>query len=597
MSIPAGWTLTSRNLKPRTVVIFDPDSKNITADGRHDINNFGILDHGFELNLDFWGEVILRNIKLFFSNVDGFFDPYLNEIGDIVLSDSFGYLPLRSIQWIIGNTTTMTSASFKQKYRIFRPRINDIIVFTDGINRETITVNSVSCAVGTPSICTVGFPSGSLVNTYNEYDLAMIEPVLGRDVVIKIRLDGSAGDYEIFRGIARSAFSWNLNNNKTSLDIDNKFGLFLNREMRIQSGSPTPTQRCNSAGSLASTIAWTTQTGNGTLSGVTVYVGSKLGEWIVTFSDDTNFTVTGPNCFSKAGSTGADFYDNTDASDSQICIPSANWGGTPAADDVLHFYISVNFSAKTVAEIIYDLLNIYAEIPSGNIDVGGTGVTDTSEQANYRFNKAYYLLQTETLIISFSEPITITEAILAVLPHAMAQLTLLYENKIGIHLIHPDFYVGGEYNALEGETDNYRIEILPFVNEFIVHYGWDYENGSYQYTYTYPEKDSENRSLKMFNKKVSKEIFLPGFYSNTNPEAYAKRYYSFFKCGVPVLQAETSLAMLEYDVGEKLNDAIYTSYNAANSQLIIYKIENSLIDKYRINLHLYAKPENEDGAW
>jgi len=368
--------------------------------------------------------------------------------------------------------------------------------------------------------------------------------------------------------------------------------------MRLHASSTSPTQRTNTSGSLATSLAWNTGS-SGTCSGVTTYTGAQIGEWVVTFSDNTNFTVNGANCKDKAGTTGANFFDQTDATDSQIQIPSVNWGGTRATDDTLTFYISANFENKTVPEIIYELLGSYAGVSDDYIDVGGTGVTDTSERANYSFNKAYYVLSTESISISFDQPITIGEAIITVNAHAMAYLTQMTGGNFRLFLLNPQYQFpsyGLDRNEIM-DIQNYRTE---YINEFIINYGWDYTNGEYQYTYTYPPSDNENPSYQYFGKKRTHTIEMPGMYSSTDAETWAKRYYFTWFMGVNLVKMTGSLYFVNINAGDLVED-LPAGFNDwvddADPEGLVISTSKQFLSHNKVDVIMWIPGENYNSIW
>jgi hypothetical protein len=147
---------------------------------------------------------------------------------------------------------------------------------------------------------------------------------------------------------------------------------------------------------------------NGNYNEVIIYPNANLGQWVVTFTSATAFKVTGPNTENKAGTTGEDFYDATDASDSQIKIPSGFWHGTPAVGDILTFNVSANFNNISVGSIIQELISNYGGLAAAYHSITTTALSDDSDKITW----------------SFDSPITVGEAITLMLPHAMGNLYL-----------------------------------------------------------------------------------------------------------------------------------------------------------------------------
>lgn len=585
ISLPTGWSDDLANpagCRPKLSIEIDPDDRDIEPTGIHDIHKIRSIITGVDTpDPDFMDELELKDITVGLNNPDEYFNAFTSRAGPN---------PFRRIFRILDEATTSNPVDLRPG--AFNFMVGDVAYFTDGTNLESASLNSAAAN-------SIGW-SGSLSNTYNAGDLVATIPVTGNIVNVILGIDGEAATERVFRGRVREPFE--TADQTAMIKIDNFITDVLKQELTIKATSDSPTERSNASGTLATTLAWT-YAGNGnddgSCSGVTVYTGASLGQWTVTFSDATNFTVTGPNCKDKAGTTGSNFFDQTDATDSQIQIPSANWGGTKGDDDVLTFYICANYETKTVPEIVYGLLNVYGGIAEANIDViSGGDVTDnsTSGWADYSFNLAYNKVNGETMTISFYKSMSVAEAILQVLPHALGYLGQMLDGKLRILLLHPLFYFD-TYTDVDF-IGHPKISSTDIVNEIIINYGWDYENEVYQYSFIYPTIDSENTSFKLHGKKVTKTIYLPGFYTEANAEFYAERYYSVWKNGLILAETVSPLTAIEAEFGNKINlDGGNPDMNL--DDFLIYKIEKQLGAKNRVKIFSLKAGfmQDEDDVW
>ena len=374
------------------------------------------------------------------------------------------------------------------------------------------------------------------------------------------------------------------------IKIDNYFSRFLEKEIKIHASSHYPDRRATSGGAgLASSISWN-EGSAGTCSGVTTYTGARIGQWTLTFSSNTAFVAVGPNCIEKAGSTAADFYDQTDATDSQICIPSANWGGTRENGDVMTFFICANFSSKTVPEIIYELLVNYAGISTDRIDCHASGPTESS--SDYSFNIVYDVLSSDTYSMSFDqEGTTIAEAIMSVLPHDLCFLTQNAEGKFSMIVISP-----GKNNDIDSNPSLYNTDSFEWVNEkrttwqapyynlFKVNYSYDYSEGTYDHTFFYPISD--NKYEKILGQTRLFELNLPAVGSYNDALTRANRYWLMFGLGINMGEAVANLNAIDWSVGQTLD--IPDGYNTVTPTIhIITKTERQLSGKFRVKLTGY----------
>lgn len=598
MKLDATWIAALQKpagVQPIIEVVIDPDGRNIKLDGTRD--SFSISPIITEINIDpsSYNEIILNDVMIQFNDSQEFFN---------CLSQRGGFAPIRIFTCQVSGSQTATSIVVNKTGFV----AGDLVTFTDGTNSETVKLTSVTDSW--PSGETLYFASGSLSNTYTSGDIVSTSPILGSTVRIDLRLKGlgCAGTKTVFLGVIRQPFVWDKGG--VILKVDNYFSQFLQKPLRIKSTSYNPKQRLTNSTNLSDSDTAVTTSGTFDLDQVTVYNEAYVGQWAVTFTDATNFTVTGPNCNAKAGAVGSDFFDQTDATDSQIKIASAAWGGTWDVAETVTFYLSVNFVThgpglyyySNVAQIVYDLLVSYGEISTDYMDVSGA-ITDYSfaYSWNYWYDILESLVSASQLYISFDTQMTVGEAINTVLPHQMAYLTQLTDGKLEIFAIRPAAFYYEEYAT---HSNSYlfklrrdgvsQIGFMDFYNEIIVKYGWDYVNGEYQYTYAYPL--GVNKSSKLYGKTRQLVLEMPAYYSEADAEAIAKRYSAFWAYGKDYITQDYTLYDIEVPIGTRIKTPLYFN-DTAPAYRIPFKIERHFGRKNFVRISSYVYDIEDHGAW
>lgn len=571
-SLPVNWEnkLAKYHVRPYLDVSIDPDTLNIRFSGRHDVKSISEISYGFNPNLANLFEISLKDLTLSFNDSDEFFAP---------ASVRGGFKPFRRITRVLAGGTGASTVDTEPG--AFDFVAGDLIIFSDGVNSE---YNEVVSFAG--NILTFKY---TMVNTYVAGDIVTTIPIVGQKVLVNLGLTGLTNKLELFEGIVRQPFTWN--GGLANLSLDNKLLRAFNQELKILSTSTNPYTHVNSGGTFSSTIEWTTKTGTGVLSGVTVYGGAKIGSWKITFSSATAFTATGPNT-SKVGSTLSDFYDGNDATDSQIKIASTSWSGTPAASDVVEFRISLNFNNLSVPEIIYTILSSHCEIPDSDIDVYNSDPTDSGD-TSYSFNKVY-LYEPLTISLSFDTPVTAGEAISTVLAHIVGMLTFSSTNKLRLTIMNPFFYMDTVVPEIIGEP---VITNTDAFNEITVFYGWDYtqDDDKKWKSYTYP---TDNAPALISGTRSSYSIYAPGIYGKSNAEYLAKYIYSIYKFGLFIVTFECTLKNLMADIGDKCTVTIGNPAITL-TDCRIFNISRTIGDSNRVTISaLYGGfLSNEDSFW
>lgn len=553
-------------------VIIDPDDKNIRLDGNTDIISISPITQSMDIVPGRAGIIENNDISITIANPLNITRTYNNA------DTSTDFNPFRAVNgrpyWeATSGETSIDLSVYTSAVGIYEIsgnsvfKIGDAITIADGINSEDFIVLGTTLTSET-----LEYPGGGgetaetqrqtininapLVNNYSIFASVQTWSMINKKVIVRLRVENeyqkgtkSISTYTVFSGTVKEQPK--VNGNTSTITVENYANKVLNKPLLITATSPTPTYRCNSSGTLAETISWPTQTGNGTLSGVTVYSGAIPGYWEVTFSNATDFTVNGPNCSAKAGSTASDFYDQTDATDSQIKIASASWGGTPENGDVLAFYVSVNFNSKKVPDIVRELLVTYG------------GITATTEESIVVTGDTYH-----AFTLSYDSPCTIGEAISSVLMSGRYYLTYTFDGKFKITRLSYFEYFSAEDNYIQSQkrdlsygaykNKTIRIGRTEIINNFICYYAWDYENLTYGKTISYPIKKILNSSHKITGILNSVTLYFPGAYDILSVTNGVSQLFRIYQKGLDICQIELPIQQANLlEVGSMLCVPLY----------------------------------------
>jgi len=492
-SLPVGWLTLLDNpqgCRPYIEINIDPSGENFTINAENGLIGISDIVSGIDIDPSYSSQLILKDIQLSFADPNQLYSMF------VVRTDAF-----RVIQRIIDEASTNNPCDLRAGLGEFE--IGDKVWFTDGDNLESVTLTSASTNQ-------IGW-GGALSNTYAEGSMVSTFPLMGKQCNVILKLDGNANSLTIFKGIIKEPFQWD--GKRGTLKVTNLLVDVLDTQLEIISGLSNTTDYLNSNGSFTTSFRWSSGATT-SLSSLTTYAGCPIGEWEIVIGSGSgstyNFILTDPDGNEYPGSTGSNFFTHTDATDSFLQIPSANWGGTIATGDTLIFRTAINYQDKTVPEIVYDLLVNYTTLTSSDIDVGGTGVTDGTA-LTYSFNKLYDLVSSNSFNMTFDQPCTVIEAILSVLPHELAHIGQMLNGDIRIFAFHPDFYLSSLTPRVIGSPQISKTELY---NAIKIWYKWSHANGADEYIgacYDFPESDIENPSYKLTGKKRFVDIYCPGY--------------------------------------------------------------------------------------
>ena len=135
---------------------------------------------------------------------------------------------------------------------------------------------------------------------------------------------------------------------------------------------------------------------------------------------------------------------------------------------------------------------------------------------------------------------------------------------------------------------------LDFYNEIELLYAYDYDNKEYQASYTYPETDTANASLQIFDRKRSIQIKAPAIYTKANAEKWAKRYWQMWAFGLQTANLSGSFGFVEGNTFD------YTFSNTETRAVRTFKIsKKDLIigDKIEVVMKGHRIPEDWCQFW
>lgn len=493
-SLPAGWQTLLENAqgcRPYIEVFIDPDGDNIELSGESGLVAMSDIFSGIEIEPNYFDQLQLRDLQLSFADVNQMLTTISERVG-----------ALRVIQRVMDNDPNLNNpCTLRDGMGNFA--VGDTVYFSDGENSESVVLTSAAAN-------SIGWV-GALVNSYAEGSLVMTLPLTGKVCEVKLRLSGNANAATIYKGIVKDSFAWD--GQTAVLTLTNYLVRLLEIDLKLIAGSVNPTSYLDFNGAYKTSLTWSSGSTT-TLSAITTYAKCGLGEWQLTIGAGSGvsytFELIDPDGNEYTGSTAADFFTHTDATDSLISILAASWGGVIHTGDVLTFKTAVNLQLQSIVAMIYNLLIDYTDgvITDADIDVGGTGYDDGAE-LGYSFNKLYSITSGRLFSVTFDQPCKVIEAIMTLLPHELALLCQMLSGKLRIFSLNPSFEMDTLTPRIVGNPKLNRTE--PY-NDIKVWYKWDHTEDKYVGAFvTYPETDAENPAYKLSGKKKSAEIYCPLF--------------------------------------------------------------------------------------
>jgi len=539
-------------------VIIDPEGKAYKLDGLHDVRDIAPITNRFDMHPDSLKEIVLEDLYLTFNDWDNFYypGPYTetNTTNDRFLPFSFNWSAIKL-------AVTPSSTSFVVNEKGTYPfKDGDRILISDGTNIDYVYCTSTFIYKEFPTDDPplwhqlVNFDSGTISNSYSALSCVSVDPYYGKSIIVKAVIDSPVtgyDEYNLYRGVIREPF--NFSGDSATLKIDNLLAEFVNAIPTVLA-SESPISFNDSTGSFTSSVRWTTQSGSGTLSDPTVYDGAQIGEWVITFTSSTAFNITGPGIALDTGDTSADYYDGTDATDSQIKIATSDWGGTPSSGDVVRFNVSLNIINSKAVTAARDLAITYGGLSSDFVDTTSYNFVNWATGAGEVYN------------FSFSSPVTIGEMMVICMNHVPGYIFQTCEGKLGFDYLKPSRVTSG------GISDPLSIGgsagVSPFFNEFGITYFWDATNNQNAKIATYPASDSDNPSFKINGRKNAIEYSLPFCYSANEVEVIAKRLYAYFAFGTRVTTTYFPIGKSPISIGSVVGETSFPSPLFTNARAV-----------------------------
>lgn len=477
-NLPATWLtqFTQKYPRPYLTVIYDPTGMNLTFDNAHGIISIESLGSIADIDPAFNAELTLQDITIGFSDTDEYFSPFTERVNRA----------FKQITRILDEDTTNNPVTLRAGVGEFIT--GDTVIFDDGVNTESKVLTS---AVGND----IGW-SGGLSHTYAAGALVGTVPMTGFELEVYMKIDGLAGQLLIYRGIVMEPFK--TEKGRATLRVQNYLRRLFDTEITLHATSYLPTDLIWPAHIISSSFTWSTGATTA-LAQITAYAGCLVGSWTIKMgTHGDTFLVTDPNGRQTIGDTDADFYDNTNAADSQIYISVLDWS-TPTESDELNFKICANFYNMTIPEILAEILEDYGGIDA---DIGGTGINDASVKNT--FNVAQSIL-TKKYSISIHEKQSILQSFLAEAVHELIYAVQMRDGTIGIICLHPDFKCNLFTPKL---AEDPVLERFDIGNAIKVNFDFDYTLNACQYSEIYPGTGA-NISSSFYNKVVAIEVNCP----------------------------------------------------------------------------------------
>lgn len=571
-------------VQPFFEVIIDPSGRQIRLDRLHDAESIGAMGISRSMEPDADTVYTVDDITSTHYDPDNYFCP----------SQSGGIFRDRRAYLRQDHSAGTKTLHLTKGVDVFEA--GDVLRICSNGNTEEPIVDAVDVSGANEDIVTLvsglsySHTGGTRVHTKH---------IVGQSVNIQLGFDGITDTLSLYTGYLHENIE--REEGRAVMKIRNASDLTLRRPITIQSVGAgdfyehtyessmikyDPSLPRNYRGGYINTdysyIMSSAEIGTIDHTAVVTYTGCPLGEWLIEFTKSTDFTVTGPGCFKKSGKTSQDFFDKTDASDSYIKIPSSVWTNfTGTEGDWVKIYVCIHYIAKTVPQIIYDLLRHFGGISTSNIDAssgfGGVSGTHTSLEddepqspdSSYSFDSAFIERKFERVSICFYEPITVLEAIQAISNHSMV---IAYPDKNEVWKLHSQFPrpLQSAIGTVSDTTNLIDVKVRDYAptNEITAHYAFKYRQvdpasgtGSeystemaeeYMASYTYPETDDDNQSYLRYGIKNAIELECPGIYTEAMASAMASRYWLLWKDGLREIELTMTLEGINLEIGDRV---------------------------------------------
>lgn len=589
MSLTTQWQKALNEpsgMKVYTEIVFDPDGRNIVLDGLHDLNYISPIRTEISLHPSDYTKIRLDDdVMISINDPDNFF------------IKSGSYNPFKYLVRIVYQQTTLTTIAVQTQHPSAVPfKVGEHISISDGVNLETTYVRSYTLHESAGKYYQL-MVVDEISNTYAAGSFVANQPIIGQRMDVRLRFSGLvSGTKTIWRGVVKSIkYS---REGKADIILQNYLGQFLLKSIKRTSGLDEPGLADPSYEGWGDD--WGFISDEGSQSTISVNSDCIVGRWnweFYGFYPTTTYKVTGSSCHEKNGTTGVDFYDIS-SNIYNIKLPSSAWSGNFQEDDAGWFIQAINFQARTIPYIIWQILKLVAEVPDELIDVHPSGITYVD--LNYSFNYLHYISNSENdkYNISVIHPITVGETIALIAPHGMCLLYINSDGKFAITRLQSGFNIGnvsipGTHTRwLHASKEQTQTTIY---NEFIINYR--YSNLEEQYTaiLQFPRSDDENPSAKVLNKKNRVEIYLPFVWTEAKALELAQKYYSFFAWPRKYRKVDLGLLGMDASIGHQFQ--LQFKDSADDPYTIITKTIRTVGKNYKAIIEGYEKLVDALGAW
>lgn len=288
--LPSAWqTEIEKKTGARYVleVIYDPDGKNVTLSGQHDIISMSTITDRRDLDPEWISSPTAAMINIIFNDPDNYFNPrnvnspFHNAVGELDRDHASG---ATSIKIYDETGLAFVAGECLEIYGID---------YTDGsTNPEEIWIDDFTAGSGTTYYHEITY-NGGIVNNYAKGSKVYTLPIYNKQVLIRLNMIGCIAKITIFRG--RMINSPKCLSGKAIIQLVDLKRINLDEILiGADSGADTKLMKITADG-LVNSVEYSAGAG-GTMDRTKVFVEAvcMLGLWTATFLTATTCQITGP---------------------------------------------------------------------------------------------------------------------------------------------------------------------------------------------------------------------------------------------------------------------------------------------------------------